>query len=377
MTISHHNFGSIGHFKTFLHEVKAFVKNTPGHKPEEFKLRGTVKLHGTHADYVSEKCEGGSWTSWCQSRNRVLSLESDNNGYTKFMDNIPLDKRRQIVSSVEEVYVGKGKMNGPVETIMIAGEFCGGKIQSNVALNKLQNMFVIFGVKINGVTQHFPDYYNIKMEDENIYNISRSSIYSVVLKLNEPEKVVPVLRDITEAVENECPFAKTFGVSGTGEGVVWVAENMPCTSRYTFKVKGEKHAVSRVRTLGKQTEAELTALKDARTFAQNAVLEPRLRQGLDYLKEMNLESTMKNIGKYLKWVVEDVEKEEKIPMEELGLDSKLVRRGVYHIAKVFYTDHMTSTITMKPLEFEPPLLKKRIKPIPKELEEALLYRGWN
>ena len=57
----HYNFGSIEHFKNFLHEVKFFYKNIPeDQKPKEIRLRGTVKLHGTHADYVYAKNVDGT-----------------------------------------------------------------------------------------------------------------------------------------------------------------------------------------------------------------------------------------------------------------------------------------------------------------------------
>ena len=334
----HHNFGSIDHFKNFLHEVRSLYRHAPEEsKPKEIRLRGTVKLHGTHADFVSEKDKDGSWTSWCQSRNRVISIENDNAGFAKFMNGISIDKKWKLISSTVEIYRKNGEKNGPIVTLMIAGEFCGGNIQKTVALCKLQSMFVIFSVIINGVTQHFPDYHDIQIEDENVYNISRAPIYNAILILNEPEKIVKTLRDLTNAVEKECPFAKTFGISGIGEGVVWVAEGLP---NHRFKVKGDEHTVSRVKTLDEQTEADLTALKDAKVFARNAVLEPRLKQGLDYLREMNLDTTIKNIGTYLKWIVEDVEKEEGDMMKKLNLSPKLVRKEVYAIAKVYYNKNV-------------------------------------
>ena len=297
----HHKFGSIDHFKDFLREVKNFYKNTPEErKPNQIRLRGTVKLHGTHADYVSEKNEDGTIELYCQSRNRVLSASSDNAGFAQFMDNIAIDKKLQLLSSIEAVYSANGEKAGPMKTLVVAGEFCGGNIQKHIALTQLPKMFVIFGIKINGFIQYFPDYYHIKAEEENIYNISKGKIFSTTFSLDAPELVVPILKDITVAVEKECPFAESFGVFGIGEGVVWTADNLPCSSRYCFKVKGELHTGSKVKTLDKRTKAELDLLKDVKTFAKNAVLEPRLLQGYDYLREMNLDTSMKNIGAYCK-----------------------------------------------------------------------------
>ena len=48
--------------------------------------------------------------------------------------------------------------------------------------------------------------------------------------------------EITEAVENECPVGKHFGVSGVGEGVVWTCVSEGWNDSGTwFKVKGEAH----------------------------------------------------------------------------------------------------------------------------------------
>lgn len=51
---------------------------------------------------------------------------------------------------------------------------------------------------------------------------------------------------------------------------------------------------------------------------------------------MNLECTMKNFKVYNNWIVQDVEKEERDSMEELGLNARLVRAEVCKIAKKYY-----------------------------------------
>lgn len=153
---------------------------------------------------------------------------------------------------------------------------------------------------------------------------------------HKPEEVVQHLVEITNAVEKECPFGKTFGVSGIGEGVVWIWEEKE-SSRYWFKVKGEEHAVTKVKTLKELSETEKEHLKNISNFVSGVTTESRLRQGLDYLREMNLEKSIKNIGTYIKWVVNDVIKEESDTMKELGcLDEGKVKKAVTGIASSFY-----------------------------------------
>ena len=336
METCHNNFGSIDQFRSFLKEVRdRFDHIEEKDKPKRLNLRGTVKLHGTHADIVFTR-KDDDIISWCQSRNRVITVGSDNCGFAKFVEDISIEDKEKLFLSIEEIYKKEGEKYGKMEKVMIAGEFCGENIQKGVALSKLPKMFVIFAIKINDVWQHLPPYHSIAREDLKIYNISKAPVYKAVLNMDDTESIVPELKKITDEVEKECPFGKSFGVSGIGEGVVWVCEDLPCSTRYWFKVKGEEHANSTVKTLKEKSTEEKEALKNATEFAKKATLEPRLKQGFDYLREQNLEPVMRNIGVYLKWVVEDVLKEEGDSMKEYQVSESLLRKEVSKIAKDYY-----------------------------------------
>lgn len=341
----HVPFPSIEQFKKAVKEVKQYYKACGDVRPSTLPLRGTVKLHGTHADIVHN---GG--LIHFQSRNRVLSKgkDGDNCGFVRFMEDevtIPLIQE-SIIQPVIDVYT---KINGThpasVGPIMIAGEFCGAGIQKGVALSKLPLMFVIFAIKIDTTFQDMEQYKDIHLEEKSIYNIFRAGTFSLDLNMDDPQASVSELKSITDRVEKECPFAKTFGVSGTGEGVVW-AFNHPsliCRSRFYFKVKGEEHAGSRVVTLKEKSPEEIAALRDAREFARKALTDSRLRQGLDYLKEMNLDSSlMQNISAYIKWVIDDVDKEEKEEMIQANVDQSKLRSELSKIAVGFYKSNLSS-----------------------------------
>ncbi|CAF4636649.1 unnamed protein product, partial [Rotaria magnacalcarata] len=51
-----------------------------------------------------------------------------------------------------------------------------------------------------------------------------------------------------------------------------------------------------------------------------------MHQGLDYLREQQITIEMKNIGIFLKWLINDIIKEEKDTMEESNIDPKDVGR---------------------------------------------------
>jgi hypothetical protein len=63
-----------------------------------------------------------------------------------------------------------------------------------------------------------------------------------------------------------------------------------------------------------------------------------LVQGIEHLKEMNLDVDMRNMGKYLKWINQDTMKEEMDTIEANGLEWKDVVKQVTSKAKTFFMD---------------------------------------
>src|SRR5689334_5820203 len=103
--IPHVNFPSIEQYRTFVRELKRhYHKQFPETWPKELNLRGTVKLHGTHADIVYVKCQDKDnnpcYRIHYQSRNRVLSISQDNCGFVKFMESIPIDIKATLFQKV-------------------------------------------------------------------------------------------------------------------------------------------------------------------------------------------------------------------------------------------------------------------------------------
>src|SRR5690606_5328234 len=137
-----------------------------------------------------------------QSRNRVLSLEKDNCGFVTFMNDAPTEVLAELYNKIQIRY---GENNN-INTMMIAGEFCGGNVQKNVALTLLPKMFVIFAINIDDTWVDMEEYFNIESREHHIYNISRGGVFSATLSLQNPDETVKILMDITDNVEKECPF---------------------------------------------------------------------------------------------------------------------------------------------------------------------------
>ena len=142
------------------------------------------------------------------------------------------------------------------------------------------------------------------------------------------EKVAKELSNLTIEVEKEDPFAKHFGFSGVGEGIVWkvVYEedygdqfDLRKIGDLSFKVKGEKHAVSKVKTLAPIDFEKVAKLTEA---VDKYVTENRLNQGIDYLNEMHKELIVENTGFFIQWIQKDILKEEQEEILISGLEWK-------------------------------------------------------
>lgn len=304
-------------------KVKYVLRDLP-----TLTFTGSVKLHGSNGG-VRVEPDGNIVF---QSRERDLSLTSDNAGFCLWGE-----------SKKELFGLLTAMVNFVDDVVVIFGEWCGGNIQSGVALSGLPKMFVIFdilSIDDNGI-RYWKDsvalsdtelkYFN----DNQIYFKQQFPSFSIDIDFNNPALVQNKLVEITEQVETECPVGKYFGVSGVGEGVVWrtVFNGEPVR----FKVKGEKHSASKVKTLAAVDVEKINGIKE---FVQSVVTESRLNQGLGYLKEMQLEPIDKNVGTFLKWVVGDVMKEETDTIVANQLDMKLVPKEISNIARKWYFEQI-------------------------------------
>jgi hypothetical protein len=279
---------------------------------------GTVKLHGTNAAIARV---GGE--TWFQSRNRIITTEDDNAGFASRMAQLP-----------EEVSAIMDALGGDCA---VFGEWCGKGIQSGVALCDLPKMFVIFAASVGhewvslDLLPSFPE--------SMIFRTTDFPTFSVDIDFDKPQIAQAELSEITIAVEKECPVGECFGVSGIGEGVVWRPANLGLqSSDYWFKVKGEKHSASKVKILAGVNIERITRRED---LIAALVTENRLKQGLDYLTEQNIDFDIKNIGVFLRWVFNDIVKEEADTIAESGFIVKELGSTISVYAKRYFMAALT------------------------------------
>jgi len=271
---------------------------------------GTVKLHGTNASICLR-----NGFQWEQSRNNILTPVSDNAGFSKFCSEIPF---------IITLWTAIGETFGYTkedEVDIIFGEWCGGNIQGGVAIHGLPKMFVIFeACRRNAegeIIQYFPKEFveTLKINEYNIYNIYQFPTFTIDIDFNFPEESQQKLIELTQAVENECPVGKYFGKSGVGEGIVWTHQ-VDEKNLFQFKVVGEKHSKTKVKKLA---EVDIDEIKNAQEFVNNVVTENRLKQGLEQIRPEK-----QYIGQFVKWVVNDVMKEEHDTITNNNLNEKVV-----------------------------------------------------
>ena len=306
-----YKYPSIEQFRNCIKEVQRLYKDKP---LPILTFTGSVKLHGTNAGVELP-------ANIPQSRNQVLSENNDNYGF------YPFHKERKEI--FQQIYDSLG-LDLP---IVIYGEWAGKGIQQNVAISKLNKAFYIFGIKvITGEDTHYwlKDFEIINYE-ERIFTVQSFGIWTLAIDFNYPELIQNKLQEFTIQVEQECPIANWFGVSGIGEGIVW--EYIDDEGQIlSFKVKGEKHSSSKVKVLAAIDTEKVKSIKE---FVDTVLTDTRLEQA--YF-ECNNTTDMIGIGLFLKWINTDIFKEESDTLEVSGLTIKDVGSAISKQAKQWYME---------------------------------------
>lgn len=342
--MKHYNFGSIEQFRNVCKQIKMEAEYQgkgedgkaiydPNAKKPILTFTGTVKLHGTNAAVVYSKDHG----LYAQSRERILSVESDNAGFAFYVES----NREYFENQLAKIC---GMYNHHVAVIY--GEWAGGNIQKGVGICNQEKSFYPFLIKYfteSGKEEWYLPYAPINKTDDDswlhvpeikMYAITSFPTFTLEIDFNHPELVRNDLIRITEEVEHECPVAKAFGHSGIGEGVVWTADWNG--KQYRFKVKGEKHSSSKVKTLA---SVDTDKVESCQKFAEYVVTESRFEQALQAVfPDGKLD--VKQIGALLKWMNTDIIKEEMDTLVANNLEFKEVVKYVADATKKLFFERI-------------------------------------
>ena len=217
------------------------------------------KIHGTNAG-VSYSIPDGMWA---QSRENIITVEKDNAGFAFFVnqnENILINLIKQLASEYN--------IDLNENIITLYGEWAGGNIQKHSALSGNEKTFILFEhFKVSPVELSEDEkslwyktisYFDfgvptfaskwVSSKDNKIYNIMDFQKHLFEINFNEPERHINQIIELVEKIEESSPVGRAFGFeSNVGEGVVcsYLTED---NSLIQFKVKGEKHSNSKVKT---------------------------------------------------------------------------------------------------------------------------------
>lgn len=291
-------------------------------------FKGTVKLHGTNSA-VCYNTENGLW---CQSRQHIITVENDNYDFAQFTEN----NKENFIKLMRKIML-ENKIDASIYTISIYGEWAGKGIQKGVGISQIDKAYFIFGVKISKPKNNdFKSYWvsidELKNTEARIFNIEDFETYKVEVDFNMPQLSQNKFIEITEKIEKECPIAKAFNIkNGLGEGVVWSVNYRNVNHR--FKVKGEKHSVSKVK---KMVSIDIEKLNNINEFVDYAVSENRFKQAIEIIfgeKDIDI----KQMGDLIRWLVNDIASEEKDTMIKNNLEAKDVNKYISNkVRKMFF-----------------------------------------
>lgn len=291
-------------------------------------FHGTVKLHGTNCviGYDSSACD-----IWVQSRERIITPENDNAGAAKF-----IQERERIF----QVYALNIANQLKFDKVLFCGEYIGKGVQSGVAVAQMEKSFVLFAIK--GLTgeestwlssgqlkEFFPE-----MPDVRLFNIECHKTYDLDVNFDLPEIAQNSMIQLVLDVESKCPFAADFGIEGVGEGIVWVySGDKEKYKGLMFKTKGEKHSVSKVKTL---VPIDIEKVNNLREFINNVVTENRCLQSLSKLKESGKSLDRTNLGEFIRWIFQDIIKEESDTAKANNIEIEKIGGEIAKSAKTWF-----------------------------------------
>jgi len=317
----------------------------PSKPKPTIKFIGTVKLHGTSAGVLFNNKSG----MWCQSRGNIITPQSDNAGFAFFAESTK-ESWMSIINEIADKY-GIDLDNN---TIGVYSEWAGSNIQKGVGITNIEKSAFIYGIKISPIVEdeeelknnpaYWVDYSGFRDNEKRIYNILDFQTYEIEIDFNRPELSQNKIVEMTLSVEEECPVAKHFGFPNTvGEGIVFsnLDEN---GVRIFFKSKGEKHAgVSKVKTLKPVDDARVQKCIDlAEKVTPAWRLEQMLNETFDTLNGGTYD--VKDTGKYIKSVMNDIVKEELQTISDEGLELKDITKYISEISKKFFFQRLNEKV---------------------------------
>lgn len=330
-------FSHIGQLHNVVQVVNA--RRDAGVAIERVSYRGRVKLHGSNAAIV---CRADGLRA--QSRNREITPDDDNLGFARFAYT---DATVAAVRELEAELRQATKLDRE-QPLALFGEWIGPGVQKGVGVAQLPaRQWVLFAVATRGEDEDRKQYFELprlgeRFAELGIYSIADGPQWQVELDFGHRASLElgsDAIEEATATVDERCPWAARFGVEGVGEGLVWQPLGQHFgDSELFFKSKGARHQVAARKPKSERQSSLLDPelLANVEAFVAYAVTEPRLAQGLEYLREQGLAVEMRSLGRFLKWLANDILRECAAELEHNKLEWRQVAKPVNEAAKTWF-----------------------------------------
>jgi len=294
---------------------------------------GTVKLHGTNAGI-----------RWCpqiglqaQSRSNTLNpSEGGHFGFNEFVNYTHSVYFENLMSTYWDTVTASNPAIATTQYITLYGEWAGEGVQKGVGISQVPKAFYIFGLRVADTMNDETTWIDISdicfPPNDSVFSIYSFPTFKIEIDFNKPGLSQNKLIELTEAVEAECPVTLAHGIeNGIGEGIVWTTfwEG----ERYIFKVKGEKHSTSKVKKLASADPEVLNSIYEFVSYActSNRVLQAIHETGA---------TEKRNTPDVLRWVANDIIKEEIDVLRANGLEWTQVAKEVSNQARTIFFKEM-------------------------------------
>lgn len=320
---------SFHNIRKFMH---AYPENLKGNSTVKYACK--VKLHGTNA---AVQCHLDGKVI-AQSRTTELVDGNDNAGFAKWV------KENEAAWNL-------------ANDLVIYGEWIGPGIQKGVAVSEIpKKCFAVFAARhmtqepldqlivepdqLQALVAGIPDVYVLPWYSEPSVRCFATVQIDWTDTAENLTVKVDQINNWVMAIEANDPWVEaTFGVKGTGEGLVFypTSQEHLGISNYNnlvFKAKGEKH--KNIKTAA-PAQVDATAAASTAQFVDMVLTDARLEQGATAVAG-TLSFDMKLVGKFIAWVVADVEKETQDELTASNLTWKQVQKPVGDRARAWYIE---------------------------------------
>jgi len=281
--------------------------------PATLTYRGTVKLHGTNAGIRQLEPDGDLYV---QSRNRMISVASDNFGFAAFVEQQTRPLKGLFAKLREALPLDRA---GAPCTLF--GEWCGCGIQKDVAVGTLPKFFAIFAVRVDETYWDLASLPDLQAVDARVYSVLQFGTYHLQLSSCDVMAGKAEIERATAAVCERCPAGLLLSAVGRGEGIVWQCLDRLGDAELWFKSKGEEFTVAIAKM---DVSADLVVR--AKAFAKATLTTWRLEQAEAFARDKAQGKGV--IPALLQWAVSDALREEglDLPSDDLPTYKKELER---------------------------------------------------